>query len=55
MLIAGVICEIDVGLESSPRPCSLPCEVAFASWAVQGTVRGMERDGKEGKGPDHTE
>lgn len=47
MLIPEVICEITVGLESSPRPHSLPWKVAFPSWAVQGTVRGMGRDGKE--------
>lgn len=51
----GFICEICVGLGSSPRPRSLPRKVAFPSWVVQGIVRGKGRDGKEGRGPDHTE
>jgi len=54
VLIPGVICEISVGLGSSPRPRSLSCKVAFPSWAVRGTVRGVGRDGKEGRGPEHT-
>lgn len=50
VLITEVICEISVGLESSPRPHSLPCKVAFSFLGSSGNSERYGEGWERGQG-----